>query len=87
MKTLLIAVLLGCNLAWFAAYNRLDLAYMQEMGLRDEADTLLRGLPDPTVYRLTRTAGDELEVYCLNQGDATIVPNREFGRIEVSCGK
>jgi hypothetical protein len=42
-RTLLLAALLALsNLLWWAAYRSLDRAYMQEEGLRDEADSLLR---------------------------------------------
>jgi hypothetical protein len=42
-RTLLLAALLGLsNLLWWAAYRSLDRAYMQEEGLRDESDAVLR---------------------------------------------
>jgi hypothetical protein len=42
-RTLLLAALLALsNLLWLAAYRSLDQAYMQESGLRDWAESLLR---------------------------------------------
>jgi hypothetical protein len=41
---LLTALLALSNLGWWAAYRSLDQAYIQESGLRDEADALLRKL-------------------------------------------
>jgi cell division inhibitor SulA len=42
-RILLLAALLALsNLLWWAAYRSLDQAYMQESGLRDEADHQLR---------------------------------------------
>jgi hypothetical protein len=42
-RILLLAALLALsNLLWLAAYRSLDQAYMQESGLRDESDSLLK---------------------------------------------
>ena len=89
--TLFLAV---SNLLWFGIchnlerlYDQLDHDYMQESGLRDEADSLLRAYPDNAVYNITRTSTGEAEVYCLNGGDATVRPSQTFGHITVSCGK
>lgn len=70
----------------FALYERNDRAYMQEEGLRNEADALLKQLPDPSVYELRKTEAGELYVYCQNHGDATVRPSPDFGSIIVSCG-
>ena len=87
MKTTLLLVLLLSNLFWFTLYSSNDRAYMQEEGLRAEADSILRQLPDGLVYQLYKTADGELKVHCLNGGDATIRPVEQFGEIIVSCGK
>lgn len=90
----LFVLLTVTNVLWFGTcrnlerlYDKLDADYMQECGLRDEADSLLRAYPDNAVYSITRTANGEAEVYCLNGADATIRPSTEFGHITVSCGK
>jgi len=43
---LLVSALVLSNLIWIAQYRALDASYMQEQGLRDEADTLLRAQKD-----------------------------------------
>ena len=87
MKRILLAVLLLSNFAWYSAYRANDLSYMQEEGLRAEADSLLRAMPDSSVYQMRKTDSGELNVYCLNGADATIRPSVTFGNIIVSCGK
>lgn len=75
------------NLCWYGAYRANDRAYMQEEGLRDEADSILRALPDTSVYEMRKTDAGELYVYCQNHGDATVRPSVDFGSIIVSCGQ
>ena len=41
---LLVSALVLSNLIWIAQYRSLDLKYMQEMGLRSQADAMLRKL-------------------------------------------
>lgn len=44
-------------------------------------------MPDPKVYRLSRTANGELLVTCTNGADATIRVPDTFGTMIVSCGQ
>ena len=78
MKTTLL--LLGgialTNLLWFGAYR-----------LEDNAVRAATQMPDTSVYEIRKTDTGELNVHCLNGGDATIRPVEEFGNIIVSCGK
>jgi len=84
-------ILVASNVWWSWSYAKLDLDYMQEEGLRAEADSILHRLPDASVYQLQRTRdnaelAEELSVTCLNGADATIRPTAHFGTIVVSCG-
>jgi hypothetical protein len=75
-----LAAALGRTLSSRAAVDR---AYMQEEGLRNEADYLLgKG----GYYRVERIADGQVRVICLNGGDATVRPTDQFGSLIVDCG-
>ena len=88
MKTFLLALLVVTNLGWVAVYHRLDRNYMQEMGLRDQADEIIRQaeyigglrpngvqIPDKyPVYEVRHVSDSRVKVVCHNGGDAAILP-------------
>jgi hypothetical protein len=81
---LLAATCLGAGLGLARRVNRIDREYMQEEGLRNQADYLLgKG----GYYRVERLGDGQLRVVCTNGGDATIRPEPDqFGSIVVDCG-
>jgi hypothetical protein len=91
-------ILLATNAAWLGAYKHLDLNYMQEEGLRDEADDLLRHCQNPTPTRLqtvadrpkyiikvTKISATEAAISCLNGADPAGIKLGET--VYMSCGR
>ena len=86
-KLTLLAALAVSNLLWFNSYRAMKYDNGRTEAYLEISNNMLRAMPDSTVYQLQKTNEGELDVYCLNSGDATIRPVDSFGHITVSCGK